>query len=62
MQSYINWGQMIVQVILSSSAYGGFSKPDQMVINFDDGSKKVIYRIGSRIEFKSAIAMVQSKL
>jgi len=50
---YIKWAQMIVQTIFGQGAYGGFSKPDQMILKLRDDKLKIIYRFGTKKDFKN---------
>lgn len=61
-KSYTNWTQLIVQTILGSGGMGGFSKSDQMIITFKDGSKKIFNRFGSRENFQKAITLINERI
>ena len=59
---YINWSKLILLTALGKGAYGGFSKPDLMILRFQDNSEKIFYRIGSKAEFEKVFQMIHKKL
>lgn len=61
-KGYINWLQLIVQTISGTGAHGGFSQPDQLILNFGNNKKKIIYRFGSRRNFEFAITQLKKEI
>lgn len=61
-KGYINWPQLIVQTILGKGAYGGFSKPDRLILNFANDKKKIIYRFGSKRNFEFVITKLKKEI
>ena len=61
-KGYINWGQMIGQTIFGTGAWGGFSKPDQIVIKYKNGSETIIFRFGCKKDFSFVVNELQKKI
>jgi hypothetical protein len=61
-RGYMKWPQMILQSVLGQGAYGGFSKADQMVLKFQNGKERIIYRFGRRKEFEYTIEKLQERI
>jgi len=61
-EGYIKWSQLILQTIFGKGAYGGFSKPDQMILKFQNNNNKIVDRFGNRKEFENVVKMIQKKI
>lgn len=56
----MNWTQMIVQSITGTGAQGGFSRPDHLVLKFQDGRHKILYRFGSVKNFREVAGVLEN--
>lgn len=61
-KGYMNWTQMLVQTIFGQGGYGGFSKPDQMILKYENGVEKTIYRFGSKKDFDFVVNKLQKEI
>ncbi len=61
-EGYTNRAQLILQTILGNGAYGGFSKPDRIIIQFQNNTKKIIYRFGNREAFEKSFKLIQKRI
>jgi hypothetical protein len=59
LMGYLNWSKLIAQSLVGAGGYGGFSKPDVMVLKLKTGKEKFIYRFGSRKQFEEVISKLQ---
>jgi hypothetical protein len=58
----IDWGHMILQTILGQGAYGGFAKPDIMIIKLQNDKLKYIIRFGSKSNFEKLIKKINKSI
>lgn len=61
-KGFINWGLMIGQTIFGTGAWGGFSKPDQMIIKYKNGEEEIIFRFGNKRDFSFVTNQLQKKI
>jgi hypothetical protein len=61
-KGFINWGLMIGQTIFGTGAWGGFSKPDQMIIKYKNGDEEIIFRFGNKRDFSFVTNQLQKKI
>ena len=58
----IDWSKMFGQTIFGTGAWGGFSKPDQMIIKYKNGEEEIIFRFGSKKDFSFVTNQLQKKI
>ncbi len=58
-KGYVNWSKLVAQSLVGAGGYGGFSKPDVMVLTLTTGKENFIYRFGSRKQFEELINKLQ---
>lgn len=60
-KGHTNWIELIIMTLLGEAGYGGFSKPDRMIIKTIKDDVAVYSRFGTRKKFKNTVKEIYKK-